>query len=359
MTAPRCRVGRPRLAVVVPVYGNEGSLPELYRRIVAAVEGLGFELVLQFVNDRSPDNSQTVLEALAAADPRVCVLLLSRNHGSFTAITAGLAQTADCDAAVILSADLQDPPEMIPAMAAQWRAGKKVVLCSRRSRQDPGMTKFLAQAFHWLYRKAVMPEMPPGGFDFCLIDRCVARVILQSSEKKTSLIGLIVWAGFDRAVLEYDRAERVHGRSMWTFGKKLSYAFHSMVAFSSFPLRVFVLLGLVMSLLSACGIIYAVVATLAGVVTIQGWASVIVLELVIVAALFLGFGILGGYLWNNLEQTRTRPLFIIEKVVGGHNGPQPGRAAPGERPAAGPRPRLRLTSSFQRPRAPARRRRGC
>lgn len=323
MSAPRRRGGRPRLAVVVPVYGNEGSLPELYRRIVAAVEGLGFELVLQFVNDRSPDNSQAVLEALAAVDPRVRVLLLSRNHGSFTAIAAGLAETADCAAAVILSADLQDPPEMIPAMAAQWRAGKKVVLCSRRTRQDPGMTKFFSQAFHWLYRKAVMPEMPPGGFDFCLIDRCVVQVLLQSSEKKASLVGLIVWAGFDRAVLEYDRAERIHGRSMWTFAKKLSYAFHSMVAFSSFPLRVFALLGLVMALLSACGILYVVAATLLGWITIRGWASVMVLELIIVAVLFLGFGILGGYLWNNLEQTRKRPLFIVDKRVGGG----PGQAA--------------------------------
>lgn len=317
MQRRRTSVARPKLAVVVPVYGNEGSLPELYRRITAAVSGLGLSLVLQFVNDRSPDDSQSVLEALAAADPRVRVILLSRNHGSFTAIAAGLAHTADCDAAVILSADLQDPPEMIPDMVANWRLGKKVVLCARRRREDPGVSKFLAQSFHWLYRKAVMPEMPPGGFDFCLIDRCVVRVILQSSEKKTSLIGLIVWAGFDRAILPYDRAERVHGRSMWTLGKKLSYAFHSVVAFSSFPLRVFVALGLLMSLFSACGILYVVAASLLGYITIPGWPSVIVLELVIVALLFLGFGILGGYLWNNLEQTRKRPLFIVDKEIGG------------------------------------------
>jgi dolichol-phosphate mannosyltransferase len=310
--------------VVVPVYGNEGSLPELYRRICAAVDGLGLELVLQFVNDRSPDGSQAVLESLAAADARVRVLLLSRNHGSFTAIAAGLAHTADCDAAVILSADLQDPPEMIPEMVARWRAGKKVVLCARRRREDPGLSKALAQAFHWLYRKAVMPDMPPGGFDFCLIDRCVVKVILQSSEKKTSLIGLIVWAGFERDVLFYDRAERVHGRSMWTFGKKLSYAFHSVVAFSSFPLRVFVLAGLLMSLLSGVGIAYVLVASVLGFITTPGWSSVIMLELVIVALLCLGFGIVGGYLWNNLEQTRKRPLFIVEKSIGGpsHHGAQ-------------------------------------
>lgn len=320
--------------MVVPVYGNEGSLPELYRRIVAAVAGLGLELVLQFVNDRSPDGSQPILEALAAADPRVRVLLLSRNHGSFTAIAAGLAQTTDCDAAVILSADLQDPPEMIPEMVANWRAGRKVVLCARRRREDPGLSKLCATVFHWLYRKTVMPEMPPGGFDFCLIDRCVVRVILQSSEKKTSLVGLILWAGFERAVLPYDRAERVHGHSMWTFGKKLSYAVHSVVAFSSFPLRLFGLLGLAMSLLSLCGILYVVLATFFGLITIQGWASVVVLELIIVSVLFLGFGILGGYLWNNLEQTRKRPLFIVDRQIGAP-APRPARRRPSRGRAPG------------------------
>ena len=325
----------PRLAVVVPVYGNEGSLPELYRRIVAAVSGLGLELVLQFVNDRSPDGSQPVLEALARNDPRVRVMLLSRNHGSFTAIAAGLARTADCDAAVILSADLQDPPEMIPAMVAAWRGGSKSVLCARRRREDPGLTRACAAAFHWLYRKAVMPDMPPGGFDFCLIDRCVVRVILQSAEKKTSLIGLIVWAGFDREVLYYDRAERMHGRSMWTFGKKLSYAFHSVVAFSSFPLRLFVFFGLLLLLFCGVGSLYVVAATLLGIITIPGWASVVLLECIIIAVLFLGFGIIGGYLWNNLEQTRKRPLFIVDREIGGK--PVPRRVRPRLTPRSGGR----------------------
>lgn len=328
-------VTRPRLAVVVPVYGNEASLPELYRRIVAAVSGLGLELVLQFVNDRSPDGSQAVLEALAGKDARVRVMLLSRNHGSFTAIAAGLARTADCDAAVILSADLQDPPEMIPAMVAAWRTGRKTVLCARRRRDDPGLTRLCAAAFHWLYRKTVMPEMPQGGFDFCLIDRCVVRVILQSAEKKTSLVGLILWAGFEREVLLYDRAARAHGRSMWTFSKKLSYAFHSVVAFSSFPLRLFAFLGLLTLVGCGLGAGYVVVASLLGAITVPGWASMVLLQCAGLAVMFLGFGILGGYLWINLEQTRKRPLFIVDREIGG-----PG---PESRPPAGKGPRRRLS----------------
>lgn len=330
-----------RLAVVVPVYGNEGSLRELHRRIVAATEGQDLDLVLQFVNDRSPDASQAVLEDLARVDPRVRVMLLSRNHGSFTAIAAGLARTADCDAAVILSADLQDPPEMIPSMLAAWRTGCKTVLCARRRREDPGLSKLFAAVFYWFYRKAVMPEMPPGGFDFCLIDRCVVQVILQSAEKKTSLVGLILWAGFDREVLLYDRAERVHGRSMWTFGKKLSYAFHSVVAFSSFPLRLFTVLGLITLPLCGLGACYVMLASLFGIITIPGWASVVLLECCILAVLFLGFGILGGYLWNNLEQTRKRPLFIVDREIGGPANQQ-GKPVWQAAPAASRTKRARL-----------------
>jgi len=307
---------RPRLAVVVPVYGNEASLPELYARIIAASEAAGVELTLQFVNDRSPDNSQAVLESLAVADPRVRCILLSRNHGSFVAIAAGLAQVADHDAAIILSADLQDPPEIIPRLVDAWRAGKRVVLCARAQRDDPLTTRIFARVFHWIFRRIALKDMPPGGFDFCLIDRAVVRVILESSEKKTSLIGLILWSGFEREVIEYQRAPRKHGKSMWSLGRKLSYAFHSLVAFSSFPMKVSFGIGLALACLSLVSMVYILVASALGRITSPGWPSMMLSQLVIIDVLFLGFGVIGGYLWINLEQTRKRPLFIIDRRVG-------------------------------------------
>lgn len=304
---------RPRIAVVVPVYGNELSLVELYERIVAACETAGVELTLQFVNDRSPDNSQDVLAALAARDPRVRVILLSRNHGSFVAIAAGLAQVADHDAVIVLSADLQDPPEVIPEMVARWREGRQVVLCTRATRDDPPLTRLFASCFYWVFRRIALKAMPPAGFDFFLIDRVVARVILESAEKKTSLIGLILWAGFNRAIIEYHRQERKHGKSMWRMGQKLSYAFHSIVAFSSFPMKLFAGIGLTLTAISCLAIAYVAGALLLGYISTPGWASMMIAQLVTITALFLGFGVLGGYLWINLEQTRRRPLFIIEK----------------------------------------------
>jgi dTDP-4-amino-4,6-dideoxygalactose transaminase/glycosyltransferase involved in cell wall biosynthesis len=307
---------RPRLAVVVPVYGNEASLQELFDRIVKASDAANVELTIQFVNDRSPDNSQAVLEALANRDPRVRVILLSRNHGSFVAIAAGLAQVADHDAAIILSADLQDPPETIPRMVESWRAGNRVVLCTRTKRDDPLFTRLFSEAFHWIFRRIALKDMPPGGFDFCLIDRAVIRVILESGEKKTSLVGLILWAGFDRAVIEYQRAPRKHGKSMWSLGRKISYAFHSIVAFSSFPMKFFGVIGLILTCLSFGVMTYILIALAMGMISSPGWASMMLSQLMTITVLFLGFGVLGGYLWINLEQTRKRPLFIIEKRIG-------------------------------------------
>lgn len=208
-----------KLGIIIPVYGNEKSLITLYQRINDALRNSDVVLTIYFVNDRSPDNSQKVLEDLAAQDTRVNVVLLSKNHGSFVAIYAGLNYARDNDAVIMLAADLQDPPEVIPEMIKKWREGYPVVLCVRRNRSDSFGTKIFSTFFNRLYRKFIMPDMPAGGFDFCLIDQRVADVIIKSAEKNTSLVGLIIWSGFERAYIPYDRAERVHGKSMWSFRK--------------------------------------------------------------------------------------------------------------------------------------------
>ncbi|MFZ2633422.1 MAG: DegT/DnrJ/EryC1/StrS family aminotransferase [Desulfosalsimonadaceae bacterium] len=306
-----------KLGIVIPVYGNEKSLIDLHQRINQAFFKSDVELTIFFVNDRSLDNSQKVLEELAAKDPRVRVLLLSKNHGSFVAIIAGLNYTKDNDAIAILSADLQDPPEVIPEMVQKWREGYPVVLCVRRRRADSPVTKFFSSVFHKLYRKLIMPDMPEGGFDFCLIDRRVADVVIESSEKNTSLVGLIIWAGFERAYIPYDRAERLHGKSMWSFRKKVRYAINSVISFSSLPLKMSVFLGVVLSILCFFGIAVTLFNYLTGRIPVSGWTSLILVMLTLASFQFLAFGILGEYFWNNLEQSRKRPLFIVDKKIGG------------------------------------------
>ena len=310
-------IGKPlKLALVIPVYGNEGSLVELHRRIDRALSLPDIELTICFVNDRSPDNSQQVLQELAAGDSRVRILLLSKNHGSFVAIVAGLNNTRDHDAVIILSADLQDPPEVIPQMIRKWREGFPVVLCVRHRRSDSTVARFFSSLFHKLYRRYVLPDMPEGGFDFCLIDRKVADVLIESSEKNTSLVGLIIWAGFDRAYVPYDRAERVHGKSMWSFRKKVRYAINSVISFSSLPLRLSAFLGVAFSLVCFSGIVITLYNYLSGRIPVSGWTSLVLVILFVASFQFLSFGILGEYFWNNLEQSRKRPLFIIDKKIG-------------------------------------------
>jgi polyisoprenyl-phosphate glycosyltransferase len=305
-----------KLGIVIPVYGNEKSLVDLHERINQAFLKSDIELTIFFVNDRSPDNSQKVLEELAAKDFRVRVLLLSKNHGSFVAIVAGLNYTKEQDAIAILSADLQDPPEIIPEMVTKWREGYPVVLCVRRRRADSPVTKFFSSVFHKLYRKLIMPDMPEGGFDFCLIDRRVADVVIESSEKNTSLVGLIIWAGFERAYIPYDRAERLHGKSMWSFRKKVRYAINSVISFSSLPLKMSAFIGVALSILCFLGIAVTLFNYLTGRIPVSGWTSLILVMFTLASFQFLAFGILGEYFWNNLEQSRKRPLFIIDKKIG-------------------------------------------
>jgi dTDP-4-amino-4,6-dideoxygalactose transaminase len=306
-----------RLAVVVPVYGNEPTLRTLHQRILDATRNLPVELTVQYVNDRSPDNSQAVLEDLAARDPRVRVILLSRNHGSFVAITAGLNEVRDHDAVCILAADLQDPPEIIPELFAKWREGAKVVLGVRRTREDPLLSRMFSSVFNWFFRKVVMPQMPVGGFDLCLIDRQVVDVVLESSEKQSSLVGLILWSGFERAMVSFDRAKRPIGRSMWTFARKLDYAVNSIVGFSALPLKGLLLLGVGLMGASLAYLVVVLAVWAMGGVDQQGWTSLMLVQLVILATTMAGFGVIGAYLWNTLEQVRKRPLFIVEKRLGG------------------------------------------
>jgi len=304
------------IAVVIPVYGNELSLRSLYERIVEAFKFQNVDLTIQFVNDRSPDNSQAVLEKLAQEDSRVRVLLLSKNHGSFVAVMAGLNEIKDHDAAIIMSADLQDPPEVIPMMFARWYEGVPVVLGIRNERGDSLATKIFSKLYHKLFRHIIMPGMPIGGFDFCLIDRKVFQVLIDSSEKNTNLAGLIIWAGFDKAFVPYDRAKREHGKSMWSFIKKTRYAINSIISFSAFPLKLIGLTGIILSILCLIGAIYSVALHFYSSIQVPlGWTSLIFSVLLIGSFQLISLGILGEYFWNNLEQTRKRPLFIVDRRI--------------------------------------------
>jgi polyisoprenyl-phosphate glycosyltransferase len=304
-----------RISVVVPVYWNAESLPLLKAeldKIAAQLPEDEFEFV--FTDDGSGDNSFAVLTDLAAVDKRVRLVRLSRNFGSNAALLAGFTHaTGDC--VVAISADLQDPPAMIPELISQWKAGYEVVLAARRERDDPIPSRWFSGGFNYLYRKLVFPDFPPNGFDFMLIDRQVVDILVDLREKNSYIFGQVMWVGFNRTLVFYDRQKRQHGKSRWTFTKKIKYFIDAFSAFSYLPLRVSTILGFV---LGGLGLLYAailIVLRITSQVPVEGWTSLIVVVLVASGTQLVLVGVLGEYLWRTLDETRRRPPFIVRTTV--------------------------------------------
>ncbi len=305
-----------KLSIVVPVYFNGSTLPELHSelsKMLRDVKGVRGEFI--FVDDGSRDNSFEVLANLAAWDKRCKVLRLARNHGSHIAILAGLQYcTGDC--AAIISADLQDPPRLIAEMYHHWKGGSLSVLAVRKDRDDPLSSKFFAALFYRLMRRYAIREMPTGGFDFALIDRKIIDIIVAMREKNSHLMTQILWTGFVPRLVPYTRQARQSGKSKWTFSKRIKLFIDSLTAFSYAPLRVMSLCGFTMAGAGFLYALYVIFLRLTHGVVVEGWSSLMVVVLVASGTQLLGLGIIGEYLWRNLDETRKRPVFVIDKIIG-------------------------------------------
>jgi glycosyltransferase involved in cell wall biosynthesis len=305
------------ISIVVPVYNNAASLPDLMRRfqeLAAKDAARRYEFI--FVDDGSFDESYAVLQQLAQEERRVRVVKLSRNFGSNAAIMAGLSQ-ARGEAVAAIAADLQDPPELIAEMLLHWQAGAKVVLAARQTRDDGFLSNLLSDTFYALFRRFAIRSMPRRGFDFFLIDRQVCDHINRIQENNVYLMGLILWLGFEPKVIYYHRQkrDRRYGRSMWTLRRKIKYFIDSFVAFTYFPVRAASLIGICLSLLGLLYALIILILRLAYAIPVEGWASLMIVLLLVSGVQMLMTGILGEYLWRNLDETRKRPPFIIEKIL--------------------------------------------
>lgn len=302
---------------VVPVFHNARSLPDLLAEFQAVAKrnpADNFEFI--FVDDGSRDDSFAVLKSLAAGEPRMKVAKLSRNFGSNPAVLAGLS-LAKGDAVGAIAADLQDPPALLHDMIASWRQGHKVMIAARRGRGDPFPTSLLSDTFYSLFRRFAIKSMPKRGFDFFLIDRQVCALINGIQENNAYLMGLILWLGFEPKILHYDRLsrEKRYGQSMWTLSRKIKYFIDSFVAFSHFPIRLSSALGLLFSLVGLLYAAWVIYSRIALGSDVEGWASLIVVVLIAAGLQMLILGIIGEYMWRNLDETRRRPRFIIEETI--------------------------------------------
>ena len=300
------------LSVVAPLHDEEVVLGAFHARTSAALAGIEHELVL--VDDGSSDRTGELLRALAAADERVKVIALSRNFGHQAAISAGL-EHARGDVVVMIDADLQDPPELIGEMLDAWRRGADVVYAVRTSRE--GESRFKLSSARWFYRlfaKLARIDLAVDSGDFRLMDRAPLDALLAMPERNRFLRGMTVWVGFTQTAVAYKREARTGGRTKFTPGKMLRFAFDAITSFSHAPLQAATLLGFVFSLLAFLAIPLAIVARYADIYE-RGVPTTIVIILLLGGIQLITVGIIGEYVGRIYDEVKHRPLYVVRERV--------------------------------------------
>lgn len=303
--------------IVIPVYFNEGSLFSTMEALAGLVltrdDGLSGEVV--FVDDGSKDQSLSELLAVQSHFPHVVrIIKFTRNFGQVSAIRAGLAH-ARGRCAIVISADGQDPPELMNEMLrGYFTEGKEIVICAREDREESRFRKATSDIFYGLIRTLSFPTMPDGGFDYFLLGRKAMDEMLASKETHPFVQGQILWMGYEAKVIGYTRRERKIGQSRWTFGKKVTYLLDGVLSYSFAPIRLVSFTGLLFALL---GFGYAAVVLVNWGIhgnPVQGWTPLMIIILVLGGVQLLTVGLIGEYLWRTLDQVRNRKSYIIERL---------------------------------------------
>lgn len=299
-------------SLVIPVYKNEESIPELVGAIEAMDRELQEDLEAVFVVDGSPDRCFELLrDTLPNVGFRSRLLLLSRNFGSFAAVRAGLTAARGPYYAV-MAADLQEPPKLIADFFHSLaHEPLDVVIGTREGRDDPWLSRLAAGAFWYLYRLFVVPDMPVGGVDVFGCNQSFRDQLLRLEESHSSLIALIFWLGFRRKYIAYRRRPRCHGKSAWTFRKKLHYFMDSVFAFTDLPIKLLIgtgILGMAFSLMFG---LLVFIARMTGEVSISGYAATVLSVIFFGALNTLGIGLIGSYAWRTYENTKRRQLYVV------------------------------------------------
>ncbi len=297
------------ISIVTPAFREAENLPQMYERLVAALAGHDWEWIV--VDDHSPDGTFAVITNIANSDQRVRGIRLSRNFGAHPAVFCGIEQ-AKGKAIAVLAADLEDPPEMIPALIEQWRLGWQVVWGVRSNmRGDSLLARAFSRAYHQLMRRLAGIELPETGADVFFIDRAVADALLGFGERHNDLFVLLAWMGFRQTSVQYEKAARIHGQSGWTLARKIDLLVDSVSSFSYKPIRYMSVAG---GLTAMAGFLWACMVTLNALMGTPppGFSALMVAVLLLGGMQMLMMGVLGEYLWRTLNEARQRPRYIIE-----------------------------------------------
>lgn len=311
------------LSIIVPVFNEVQMLGLLHPRLVQVLRETGASWEIVYVDDGSTDGTAAALAALQAIEPAVAVARLSRNFGKEAAMSAGL-RLAQGEAVVLLDADLQDPPELIPAMLQAWRQGADVVNMRRRSRRgETWLKRATAHAFYLVINRLSEVPIPRDVGDFRLLSRRTVQALNGLPENNRFLKGLFAWVGFRQATIDYDRQPRAAGSGKWHYRKLWNFALEGITGFSVMPLKLATWAGLVSALLAFMYALFFVFKTVVDGETVAGFPTLIVTILLLGGFQLMSIGILGEYMGRLFIETKQRPLFLLDY----HRPSRPAQAA--------------------------------
>ncbi|MCX7922322.1 MAG: glycosyltransferase family 2 protein [Clostridia bacterium] len=304
------------LSVVVPVYNEEAVVLESYKRLKKVMDSINEPYEIIFVNDGSRDKTSAIVNEICVMDKNIKFIDFSRNFGHQVAVTAGMDYT-EGDAIVVIDADLQDPPEVIPKMLEKWREGYDVVYGKRKERKgETFFKKLTASMFYRFLRKMTDVDIPVDTGDFRLIDRKVCDALKQVNERNRYIRGIISWLGFRQIGVEFTRDKRFAGETKYPLKKMLKFAFDAITSFSYKPLKLASYVGMFMSALSFIYLLVVLYERLfTNRVELQGWASIIAVNLFFNGIVLIILGIIGEYIGRIYDEAKGRPLYVIRQFT--------------------------------------------
>ncbi len=303
------------ISLVVPAYNEEEVLEEFHREVSAEIDRSPDDFEFVFVDDGSRDRTATIMRELTERDSRVRAVLLSRNFGHEAAIEAGM-RAARGDAVIVMDADLQDGPEILPRLIAAWRDGAEVVYAVRTERKEGRLLRAAFSGFYRLATRVMSIDLPRDAGPFSLMDRQVVDVLNGLPEKGRYFPGLRAFAGFRQVPVEAQRRERAAGETKYSLVKRTLGGTNAIFSFSKLPLRLMTLMGFLMAVLAVVGLVWVIIGTIVGASIANGWASLMIVMLFIGAAMFLFMGILGEYVGKIYDEVRSRPNYVVAEELG-------------------------------------------
>ena len=341
-TPSQCLEGKKRISVVVPIFNEAHCIEPFFNRLIPILKSLPFNYEIVCVDDGSQDESVALIQSWMSKDSGIKLIKLTRNFGKERALAAGI-DYASGHAVIPIDSDLQDPPEVIPALLDEWQKGFDMVIATRNNR--PGDSVVKRQSARWFYRimnRFSEVSIPANAGDFRLMDRRVVNALKSLPESTRFHKGLFAWLGFKTASVEYERPERVGGVSKWNYWKLWNYALDGVFAFSTAPLKLWSYVG---AITASAGFIYAlfiIVKTIAFGVDVPGYASLLVLFLTLNGFCLIGIGVVGEYVGRIFTEVKNRPLYLVDEILNHENSLRPSVAKIDPRETANQRHQVQI-----------------